>query len=231
MHIWYCPQDYSYTNNNTTTISITCVHIFTEPPNMSFLITDMVDSPMYAVINNSMGSGSVTYECEGYETRLSDCMISTYSQETCHYALVNCVPETQVFVAQTSYDPKYGYYLTVQEADGNIRVCLQTNRVVTEPLHVHVETTHTNTTGNISHVPAIGRGMYIAYLSLHVIFVFIHIQVIMTTKQLLILSHLSHLLKEDHSNSVWRLRSLMTHFLRTGKCSLFYSLPTTQQLI
>ena len=126
---------------------------------MSFLITDMVDSPMYGVINNSMGSGSVTYECEGNETRLSDCMTSTYSL-TCHYALVNCAPKIQVFVAQTSYDPKYGYYFTVQEADGNIQVCLQTNRVVTEPLHVHVETTHTNITGNISQRPAIGRHVH-----------------------------------------------------------------------
>ena len=113
---------------------------------------------MYAVINNSMGSGSVTYECEGHETRLSDCMSSTDSQETtCYYALVNCVPKTHIFVAHTSHNPKYGYYLIVQEADGNIQVCLQTNRVVTEPLHVHVETTHTNTAGNISHMPAIGR--------------------------------------------------------------------------
>ena len=113
---------------------------------------------MYGVINNSMGSGSVAYECEGNETGLSDCMSPLSSPNThCHYALVNCVPKTQVFVAQTSHDPKYGYYLTVQEADGNIRVCLQTNRVVTEPLYVHVETTHTNTTGNISHMPAIGK--------------------------------------------------------------------------
>ena len=110
------------------------------------------------MINNSVGSGSVAYECEGNETRLSDCMIQLVSPATsCHYALVNCAPKIQVFVAQTSHDPKYGYYLTVQEADGNIQVCLQTNRVVTEPLHVHVVTTHTNTTGNISHMPAIGR--------------------------------------------------------------------------
>ena len=113
---------------------------------------------MYAVINNSMGSGNVTYECEGHERRLVDCMISTHSPETpCHYALVNCVLKTQVSVAQTTHDPKYGYYLTVQEADGSRKVCLQTNRVVTEPLHVHVETTYTNTTGNMSHMPAIGK--------------------------------------------------------------------------
>ena len=118
---------------------------------------------MYGVINNPMGSGSMAYECEGHETRLLDCMIPLASPATsCHYALVNCAPKTQVFVAQTSHDPKYGYYLTVQEADGNMQVCLQTNRVVTEPLHVHVETTHTNTTGYTSHMPAIGRGMYIA---------------------------------------------------------------------
>ena len=118
---------------------------------------------MYAVINNSMGSGSVTYECEGNETRLSDCMPSTDSTETCHYALVNCVPKTQVFVAQT---------IKAQEADGDMRVCLQTNRVVTEPLHVHVETTDTNITGNMTHRPAIGRHdcTYSAfYLVLHVI--------------------------------------------------------------
>ena len=51
----------------------------------------MVDSPMYAVINNSMGSGSVTYECEGHETRLSDCMTPPSSIITpCYYALVKC---------------------------------------------------------------------------------------------------------------------------------------------
>ena len=110
------------------------------------------------------GSNGVVYECEGNETRPSDCMISPTSPETsCHYALVNCFPKTQVFVAQTSHDPKYGYYLTIQEADGHIQVCLQTNRVVTEPLHVHVETTHTNTTGNISHMPAIGKQVYMSY--------------------------------------------------------------------
>ena len=119
---------------------------------------------MYGVISNFIGSGSVTYECEGHERRLVDCRRWLRPPNTpCHYALVNCAPKTQVFVAQTSHDPKYGYYLTVQEADGNIRVCLQTNRVVTEPLHVHVETTHTNTTGNISHMPAIGRHILILH--------------------------------------------------------------------
>ena len=161
---------------------------------------------MYGVINTLIGSGSVTYECEGHERRLVDCRRRLRPPNTpCHYALVNCAPKTQVFVAQTSHDPKYGYYLTVQEADGNIQVCLQTNRVVTEPLHVHVETTHTNTTGNISpHMPAIGRGMYIIIFCIlfdtnkpacNVIFVFIYIQLIMTTKQLLIHSSLSHLMR------------------------------------
>ena len=120
---------------------------------------------MYAVINNAMGtigSNGVVYECEGNETRLSDCMILPASPNTpCHYALVNCAPKTQVFVVQTSHDPKYGYYLTVQEADGNIRACLQINRVVTEPLHVHVETTHTNTTG---HMQAIGKQIYMFFI-------------------------------------------------------------------
>ena len=160
------------------------------------LITGMVSSPMYAVINNfigTIGSNGVVYECEGNEKKLSDCMIEygvindfegsgsvtyecegnetdciissapqeTPSQKTpCHYALVDCFPKTQVFVPQTSHDPKYGYYLTVQEANRNIQVCLQTNRVVTEHLHVHVETTHANTTGNISHLPAIGKQVY-----------------------------------------------------------------------
>ena len=46
---------------------------------------------MYAVINNSMESGSVTYECEGHETRLSDCMTSTIAP--CFYALVKCATD------------------------------------------------------------------------------------------------------------------------------------------
>ena len=122
-----------------------------------FLFTDMVDSPMYAVINNSMGSGNVSYECKGHERRLVHCTISTDSSATpCYYALVMCAYKTHIFVAQKSYDSKYDY-LTVQEGDGNIQVCLQTNRVVTEPVHVHVETTHTNTTGNISLMLAIGK--------------------------------------------------------------------------
>ena len=59
------------------------------------LITDGVGSPMYAVINNSMGNGSVTYECEGHETRLSDCMSPLSSTiAPCYYALVKCFSTT-----------------------------------------------------------------------------------------------------------------------------------------
>ena len=50
---------------------------------------------MYAVISNSMGSGSVSYECEGHETRLSDCMSPLSSTiAPCYYALVKCVSTT-----------------------------------------------------------------------------------------------------------------------------------------
>ena len=50
---------------------------------------------MYAVINDSMGSRSVTYECEGNETRLSDCMSSLSSTiAPCYYALVKCFSTT-----------------------------------------------------------------------------------------------------------------------------------------
>ena len=49
---------------------------------------------MYAVINTSMGSGSVTYECEGHETRLSDCMSPLSSTiAPCYYALVKCTTD------------------------------------------------------------------------------------------------------------------------------------------
>ena len=59
------------------------------------MISLITDSPMYAVINNSMGSGSVTYECEGHETRLSDCMSPLSSIiAPCYYALVKCFSTT-----------------------------------------------------------------------------------------------------------------------------------------
>ena len=138
-------------------------------------LSDCMISPTSPETSGTIGSNGVFYECEDNETRLSDCMISSTSPETsCHYALVNCFPKTQVFVAQTSHDPKYGYYLTVQEGDGHIQVCLQTNRVVTEPLHVHVETTHTDTTGNISHMPAIGKQVYTHVLIFHICIITIY---------------------------------------------------------
>ena len=86
--------------NNTTTLH---VYTITKPSlhyNIPSLTTDMVDSPMYAVINNSMGSGNVTYECEGHETRLSDCMTSTIAP--CYYALVKCTTDKKSGGSTTS---------------------------------------------------------------------------------------------------------------------------------
>ena len=69
----------------------------------SSLISDGVGSPMYAVINNSMGSGSVTYECEGHETRLSDCMSPLSSTiAPCYYALVKCFSTTDKKSGETT---------------------------------------------------------------------------------------------------------------------------------
>ena len=63
----------------------------------------MVDSLMYAVINNSMGSGSVTYEYEGHETRLSDCMSPLSSTiAPCYYALVKCTTDKKSGESTTS---------------------------------------------------------------------------------------------------------------------------------
>ena len=63
----------------------------------------MVNSPMYAVINNSMGSGNVTYECEGHETRLSDCMSPLSSTKApCYYALVKCTTDKRSGGSTTS---------------------------------------------------------------------------------------------------------------------------------
>ena len=59
------------------------------------------------------------------------------------------------------YVAEYPYYCTVQEGDGHIQVCLQTSRIVTEPLQVHVETTYMNTTGNAT---AIGKTKMILYV-------------------------------------------------------------------
>ena len=53
-----------------------------------------------------------------------------------------------VFVAKTNYLPGYGHYLSVWEADGNVKVCLKTNGMIADPLYVDIESTeqHENTT-------------------------------------------------------------------------------------
>ena len=61
---------------------------------------------MYAVINNSMGSGSVTYECEGHETRLSDCMSPLSATiAPCYYALVKCFSTTDKGSGESTTSP------------------------------------------------------------------------------------------------------------------------------
>ena len=61
---------------------------------------------MYAVINNSMGSGSVTYECEGHETRLSDCTSPLSSTKApCYYALVKCFSATDKGSGESTTSP------------------------------------------------------------------------------------------------------------------------------
>ena len=58
---------------------------------------------MYGVINNSMGSGSVTHECEGHETRLSDCMSPLSSTiAPCYYVLVKCFSDKRSGGSTTS---------------------------------------------------------------------------------------------------------------------------------
>ena len=61
----------------------------------------------------------------------------------------------------------YPYYRIVQEGDGNIQVCFQTNRIVTEPLYVHVETTFMDIAGNTS---AIGKTNMILRILVHNIY-------------------------------------------------------------
>ena len=56
------------------------------------------------------------------------------------------IAQLQIYVAE------YPYRLVLED-DGNISVCFQTNRVVTEPLHVDIEATYMNTASN---TPAIG---------------------------------------------------------------------------
>ena len=61
---------------------------------------------MYGVINNSIGSGSVTYECEGHETRLSDCMSPLSSTiAPCYYALVKCFSTTDKGSEESTTSP------------------------------------------------------------------------------------------------------------------------------
>ena len=83
---FHCPQFISDVNMN---MAETFTYIVVS------LIIDVVYSPVYAVISNFMGSGSVTYECEGHETRLSDCMSPLSSTiAPCYYALVKCFSTT-----------------------------------------------------------------------------------------------------------------------------------------
>ena len=73
---------------------------------------------MYAVINNSMGSGSVTYECEGHETRLSDCMSPLSSTiAPCYYALVKCFSEKSGESTKTT-DKRSGESTTIGSSAG-----------------------------------------------------------------------------------------------------------------
>ena len=60
---------------------------------------------------------------------------------------------SQISVDQMIYHPTKGHYLTVQEADGNIQVCiqLQTSGIFRDPLHIREETIHSK------YKPAIGK--------------------------------------------------------------------------
>ena len=76
------PLPTRYTNN----VNINMAETFT------YLVhgtSYLVDFPVYAVCR------SVTYECEGHETRLSDCMSPLSSTiAPCYYALVKCFSTT-----------------------------------------------------------------------------------------------------------------------------------------
>lgn len=83
----------------------------------------------------------------------------------------------QVHVTQTRFNNSWGgYYLTVNESDGNITVCVQTDGIVRELLYIHVETTHTNSS---DYPPAIGNTCiteeYVCIMSLVLIYIFPHI--------------------------------------------------------
>ena len=56
----------------------------------------------------------------------------------------------QIYVTQ--YHPGFGYYLTTNEEQHIMQICIETNGVLTEPPHIHVET---QTTSDL-YAPAIG---------------------------------------------------------------------------
>lgn len=58
----------------------------------------------------------------------------------------------QMYVTQLNYLSRLGYYLTTNEEQQTIQFCIETNGVLTEPSHIHVET---QTTSN-QYAPAIG---------------------------------------------------------------------------
>ena len=80
----------------------------------------------------------------------------------CMLYLLLSIAQLQIDVAE------YPYYRIVQEVDGNIRVCFQTNRIVTEPraLYVHIETTSMNIAGNTSAIGKTAMNMYYIYSAL-----------------------------------------------------------------
>ena len=124
-------------------------------------------------------------------------------------------------MAETNYHPGYGHYLTVWEADGNVQVCLKTNGMIADRLHIAIETTELdrNATG---YTPATNPGGRRSHngvqctdfrdleitLDVYIMFSFAIIVVamfrLMTTIKLLIHSCLSHLMRQYHSSSVWR---------------------------
>ena len=69
---------------------------------------------------------------------------------------------TQVFIANTGFIPRQGYHLILQENDENEqRVCLQTNGIVRNPVHIDIKTNHINVTG---YTPAIGKSLIIQHI-------------------------------------------------------------------
>ena len=70
------------------------------------------------------------------------------------YCVMYLAVPPRVYVAQRGYNSCSGYYLTVQESDGNVQICFQAFGIVREPLHIFVETTNTNSS---DYPPAIGN--------------------------------------------------------------------------